>query len=109
VVEDDHITSGALRAIFERRGWNVTIASTLAEAYPILDSQPDCVILDLMLPDGDGVEILARVRATGLPIRVAVTTGSSDFERLRAVADLRPDILLSKPISLEQLLAAVGP
>jgi DNA-binding response OmpR family regulator len=38
-----------------RRGWEVQSASTLQDGIALLDSKPDCVILDLMLPDGDGV------------------------------------------------------
>jgi DNA-binding response OmpR family regulator len=98
----------ALRAIFTRRGWDVRIAPTIAEARIILPLRPRYLILDLMLPDGDGAGILQQIRTQGLPIRVAVTTGSSDHHRLKAVTDLRPDVILTKPISLPELLQGLG-
>jgi CheY-like chemotaxis protein len=60
-----------------------------------------------MLPDGDGADLLEQIRDEGLPIRVAVTTGSADARRLRAVADLRPEAILTKPIHLPDLLRAL--
>ncbi|WP_422925944.1 response regulator [Singulisphaera sp. PoT] len=110
VVEDDRTTSSALRAIFHRKGWEVFTASSLAEALPLLSTipSPDYLILDLMLPDGDGMTLLERVRGESLATRVAVTTGSNDQHRLDAVARLRPEVFLRKPISLQELLKGFG-
>jgi DNA-binding response OmpR family regulator len=108
IVEDDRATSMALRAIFARLGWRVDLATSLSEALPLLESQPECVILDLMLPDGDGITLLQTIRASSLPMRVAVTTGTSDPQRLKAVTELRPEVLLQKPIRLDDLLTAFG-
>jgi len=107
VVEDDRTTSSALLAIFHRRGWEVLAAGSLAEAMPLLASSPDYLILDLMLPDGDGMLVLERIRADSLSIRVVVTTGSSD-QRLDAIARLRPDAFLRKPVCLPELLRGLG-
>lgn len=108
LVEDDAATTRALRAIFTRRGWDVESVSTLEDAIALLDTLPDCVILDLVLPDGDGLEVLRTIRDKGLSIRVAVTTGVSDEGRLKVVADLHPDIVLSKPVNLQELLDILG-
>jgi DNA-binding response OmpR family regulator len=61
-------------------------------------------VLDLMLPDGDGASLLRAVREQSLRCRIAVTTGTNDTRRLRAVTALRPDLLLTKPINLAELL-----
>jgi CheY-like chemotaxis protein len=83
----------------------------------MLVSRPDYILLDLMLPDGDGLEILRRVRAQqadcpaggeGGATRVIVTTAVSDPEMIRAVRDLQPHRLLRKPIDLVDLLSAIG-
>jgi DNA-binding response OmpR family regulator len=58
LVEDDRATCGALGAIFRRRGWDVTTASTVAKALALLPTAPACVVLDLMLPHGNGVWLL---------------------------------------------------
>jgi DNA-binding response OmpR family regulator len=108
LVEDDPTTSKALRAIFSRRGWEVIHASTIAAAMPILESDPDCAVLDLMLPDGDGSEILARIRAERRPIRVVVMTGSNDARRLNRILKLNPEVLLTKPIDVRALFEGLG-
>ena len=68
----------------------------------MLDPPPDCVILDLMLPDDGGHVVLRKIRERRLPTRVAVCTGTSDRERLDAVASLQPDAFLMKPTSLAE-------
>jgi DNA-binding response OmpR family regulator len=105
VVEDDRTTCDLLRAIFAHLGWQVAVASTVAEALSLLDPPPDLLILDLTLPDGDGTDILRHVRTAHLPTRVAVTTGH-DPGLLSAVADLRPDALLQKPIEVADVCRA---
>jgi DNA-binding response OmpR family regulator len=107
LVEDDRATSKALRGIFQRRGWDVLHAATVAEALAFLADTPRCVVLDLMLPDGDGLIVLERIRSEDLPIRVAVTTGTNDTARIKAVTALRPEVFLHKPISLPDLLAGL--
>ena len=101
VVEDHDGTRTAVQVIFTRLGWHVSTARTVAEGLARLDSDPEpcCLLLDLDLPDGGGEAVLARVREKGLRTRVAVATGSMDLPRLRAVADLEPDLLLAKPIT----------
>src|SRR3954469_14868515 len=97
IVEDDFSTRSALRSVFSRRGWRVTTAATVCEGLAALDPAPDCIVLDLVLPDGGGEAILRKVRAENLPSRIAVSTGTSDPERLAVVRGLNPDILLCKP------------
>jgi len=103
VVEDDPATRNALRRIFLLKGWLVRVASTVAEGMAQLDPPPDCVILDLMLPDAGGEVILRKIRDEHLPTRVAVCTGTHDPTRLRDVANLGPDALLRKPVELDDL------
>src|SRR5947209_6066016 len=54
VVEDHTTTRDALRAHYERLGWHVDVAGTVAEGLALLDAGPEpcCLILDLVLPDG---------------------------------------------------------
>jgi DNA-binding response OmpR family regulator len=109
LVEDDPVTSKALRGIFDHQGWEVIYASTIADALGLLDWNPDCVVLDLMLPDGDGTAVLAKIRAEKRPIRVAVTTGSNDAHQLNSVLSLKPELLLSKPVNLRELIEGLKP
>jgi len=92
-----------MQIILDRKGWQVEVASTVAEAFHLLALPPLWIVLDLMLPDGDGTAVLRKVRVEGLSTRVAVTTGSSDSSRLDEVTALRPDLFLTKPINLSDL------
>ena len=100
VVDDDAATRWALRSIFTRRGWDVTLAETVATGMLALDLAPHCVILDLTLPDGSGETILQAIRSRGLTTRVAVCSSTTDPVRVATVMALRPEVLLAKPYDL---------
>lgn len=109
IVEDDPATRTSLGRLFARNGWHVTEASDSSEAILALDAHdapPDWMILDLMLPDGDGEFVLRKVRNTRLPVRVAVCTGTESPHGLAAVSSLEPDLLFRKPIDMGALLEA---
>jgi DNA-binding response OmpR family regulator len=108
VVEDDPTTRKALRKYFQFKGWEVRTASTVAEGLDQLEPPPDCVILDLMLPDENGEVLLRRIREGRLPTRVAVCTGIDDPDRLEALASLEPDALLRKPFEMADVCLACG-
>src|SRR3954470_17956989 len=73
-------------------------AATVAEGLAQLDPPPDCIVLDLELPDGPGEAILRKVRMERLPIRVFVSSGMRDSARLSEVGAMRPDAFLQKPL-----------
>lgn len=104
VVEDDDSARNALRLILAHRGWNVAVAASLSEGLASLKNSPDIVLLDLMLPDGDGAELL-RIAGRDYPsTRVGVITGVADPERLRGVRQLNPAFVCIKPINVGELL-----
>ena len=105
IVEDDPSSRSSLRSIFSRRGWAICQAATYSEAMAFLDHglEPDCLLLDLVLPDGDGEEILRKVRTEGLKTRVAICTGNHDSAKLSRVRSMNPNGLLLKPIDLAAL------
>ena len=95
----------ALRFLLAREGWDVTTAVNIATAFAALRAgPPDVIVLDLMLPDGDGIDVLRTVRATARATRVAVVTGVNDPSWLQRVGDLQPDCLLLKPIKIAELV-----
>lgn len=106
IVEDSSVARRALEALFLLRGWSVAVVATVEEGLMMLDPPPDCVLLDLLLPDGGGELILRKVREEGFPTRVIVTTGCHDIERLRDVADLGPSALFHKPLDFYQVFDA---
>lgn len=108
LVEDDLRTHSALAKILGKLGWEVQSAMTVAAGLALLELNPDAVILDLMLPDGDGLAVLRKIRSESLKMKIAVTTGIDDRERLEEVKELKPDALLRKPLELSDLFRALG-
>lgn len=108
IVEDDPTSRNTLRLLCSLSGLNPVPAGTVAEAVNQLAGRPDYLILDLMLPDGTGTEVLRRLRAAGLQTSVAVTTGASDPNLLADVERLRPDRLFTKPVDWNYLKSWLG-
>ena len=109
LVEDSAMISGALRMLLEAGGFDVTIAATAAEAAAWDGaSGPDVMLLDVGLPDGDGLSVIEKLEERGL--RPAVTyamTGHGDTAtRDRCIAAGCEDVLI-KPVPVQQLLRIV--
>ena len=109
VVEDDRIARDALAAILQIRGHRVERAETVEGALHKLALGPTHVVLDLMLPDGDGALVLWRIRSKKLPAKVAVITGVNDEQRLRGVQALGVELILRKPYDPERLIKWLEP
>jgi len=104
VVEDDATSRNALRMLLRYSGYDGRYAASVSEAMAQLPSGPCCVILDLMLPDGNGSTVLEHIRAARLPIRVAIATGAGDWEQMVDAPRLRPDVVFRKPLQYERLV-----
>jgi DNA-binding response OmpR family regulator len=106
IVDDDALTRFALKRLMGRRGWTIVTAATVSEGLESLGSAPDCVILDLNLPDGNGERVLRQIREGGLTARVVVNTATTDEITLESVRRLGPDAVVHKPVEMKQLLEA---
>ena len=104
IVEDDPVSQSALARLLRQVGLDVATAGSVAEARQKLGWQPQCVLLDLHLKDGSGVDILRQLRASGQPVRVAVVTGSQDHVPLAQVDGLSPDAVFIKPFPPGELI-----
>ena len=107
-VEDVPDARAALDAVLRRCGHQTACAANLAGALRLLGWNPDAIVLDLILPDGNGVEVLRRVRSSGLPVQVAVVTATSDDRLLDEVQTLKPDALFRKPLEWAELCRWIG-
>lgn len=107
IVEDDKSIRNFIRAILEANHYDVIIANTGTEAYSLITSQcPDLVILDLGLPDIDGVKILKKVREwSGMPI-IVVSARTHEKDKVEAL-DLGADDYITKPFGTSELLARI--
>jgi two-component system KDP operon response regulator KdpE len=105
IVEDHQHTLVLLARLFGLHGWAVVAAETATNGLAALTSQPDCVILDLNLPDAPGEAILGAIHERGLQVKVvAVITASADTGRLSHAAIYRPSLMIMKPFDWEVLL-----
>ncbi len=95
VVDDDPHIALALRERLEARGHAVSTAATGAAAVrAILSESPDLVLLDLQLPEGDGFDVLGRIREAGVETTVVVITAHGTVERaVRAMREGAYDFL----------------
>jgi len=105
VVEDDRTSRGALLALLKLSGFDAQGAASAAEAIEMLAWRPAVVILDLMLPDRNGAVVLAQIEQERLPIRVVVTTGAIEWEKMLGQSPAAPDLVLQKPVDFKELLA----
>lgn len=107
VVEDEKSISGFICAALTANGYDVIVVHTGNEAFSMISSHcPDLVILDLGLPDMDGMEIIDAVRRwTQLPI-VVVSAHTHEREKVEAL-DHGADDYITKPFSTAELLARI--
>ncbi len=108
VIEDEAKVARALSDGLSREGYEVTVARTGEEGYFILDSGPfDLVVLDLMLPGRDGLEVLATMRSRRRGIPVLIVTARDSVEDRVIGLDAGADDYLVKPFAFAELLARV--
>ena len=109
VVEDNALVTGALRVLFEATGHRMSEAGTVVEAVRICtEDPPDVMFLDLGLADGDGLEILERLRDSGVRAPVtAVLTGRDEPALARRCLAMGCREVLLKPVAPRVLLQKV--
>lgn len=105
VVEDEVQMRRLLQTTLERHNYTVELAATGKQALELVQAwRPDVVILDLGLPDLDGLEVVRRIRAwSRLPI-VVVSAREHEDAKVAAL-DLGADDYLTKPFGMNELLA----
>ena len=107
VVEDEKSISGLIKAILTANGYDVITASTGNEAFSMISSHcPDLVVLDLGLPDMDGMQLLKAVRQWSKVPVVVVSARSHERDKVAAL-DAGADDYLTKPFGTEELLARI--
>ncbi|MDR2323085.1 response regulator transcription factor [Microbacterium sp. NPDC089698] len=106
IVEDDERVADALAGFLGRAGYAVERAGDGRGALDMLGTDTEAVILDLGLPDIDGIELCRRIRAvSGVPILIA-TARSQVHERIRGLRAGADDFLV-KPYDVQELLARI--
>jgi two-component system, OmpR family, response regulator MprA len=107
VVDDERAVRESLRRALELEGYEIELAENGNEALERLAaaSQPDALVLDVLMPGVDGLEVCKRLRRAGNQLPVLMLTARAEVENRVAGLDAGADDYVTKPFALEELLA----
>jgi len=107
IIEDDRAICSFMRRVLEANDYETVLVHTGREAVSLLASHcPDVVILDLGLPDMDGIDVLKDLRSWSLMPVIIVSARSEEREKVRAL-DTGADDYITKPFGTSELLARI--
>jgi two-component system, OmpR family, response regulator RegX3 len=107
IVEDEESISEPLATALEREGYEIAVAPTAEVALDALGSKdPDLVLLDVMLPDGDGREILRDIRSRGSTPVIMLSARGEETDMVVGL-ELGADDYVSKPFRAAELIARI--
>ncbi len=107
VVDDEPAVRESLRRALELEGYEIELAADGEEALARIKSEaePEAVILDVLMPGLDGLEVCRRIRSSGRKLPVLMLTARTEVEDRVAGLDAGADDYVVKPFALEELLA----
>jgi two-component system, OmpR family, response regulator MprA len=106
VVDDDRAVRESLRRSLAFNGYSVELAQDGREALDLIaNDRPDALVLDVMMPRLDGLEVCRQLRSTGDDLPILVLTARDSVSERVAGLDAGADDYLPKPFALEELLA----
>ncbi|MDT0125657.1 response regulator transcription factor [Paenibacillus sp. RRE4] len=108
IIEDEHDISRILRDFLMKNGYEAAVAATGEDGLQIMELlRPDYIILDIMLPDQDGIDVCREIRRrNNIPILILSARGS-DTDKVLGLG-FGADDYMSKPFSLSELLARIN-
>lgn len=107
VVDDEEQIRRALKSILSTRGYTLDMAATAEEALlKAIDTPPDLVVLDLMLPDRSGIEVCRELRTWMSSPILVLSVRANEADKIQAL-DEGADDYLTKPFSAGELLARI--
>jgi len=109
VVDDERAVRDSLRRALELQGYEVELAADGAEALARLNTNghPDAIVLDILMPEVDGLEVCRQIRRAGNSVPVLMLTARDAVGDRVEGLDAGADDYLVKPFALEELLARV--
>jgi two-component system, OmpR family, response regulator MprA len=109
VVDDERAVRESLRRALELEGYEIELAEDGAQALERLraEAEPDAMILDVLMPGVDGLEVSRAVRRNGSKLPILMLTARTQVEDRVEGLDAGADDYLTKPFALEELLARV--
>src|SRR5207244_1037988 len=108
VVDDERMLCDLLQEMLRRHGHEILTAYSGQEAIELhRQRRPQFTLLDLTLPDMNGIEVLTRIRESDPKAAVMILTGSQDQSLLKEALDLESVDILGKPFDLERVALAI--
>jgi two-component system response regulator RegA len=109
IVDDDPVFLSTFRRELERRDWRVATAASVADAAEAARShRPTVIVLDLMLGDGSGLDLIEELRGTSPAVRIVMTTAHPSFGTAVEAMRLGAHHFVPKPCTVERVLAAAA-
>jgi CheY-like chemotaxis protein len=111
LLEDDERVAQTIAYVLEEAGFNVIVTRTVTDALTLVDGDmPDLIVMELMLPDRNGLELVHYVRECdeghGLPV-IVVSSVSGGYQMGQAI-EAGVDVFLSKPVGVDELMRGLG-
>jgi two-component system, NtrC family, response regulator AtoC len=108
IVDDEALIRQSIRMVLVQEGFDVTVAASGAEAWSrFREERPDIVLLDLVLGDADGLDLLRRMRAESSEVKVLLISAHGSIESAVTAMKLGGYDFIKKPFELEEVVAAV--
>jgi DNA-binding NtrC family response regulator len=108
VVDDETLIRQSLQAVLIDEGFEAKAAGSIADAWASFEKdRPDIVLLDLVLGDGSGLDLLRRIKEHGAPVKVIVISAHGSFEHAVSAMKLGAYDFIKKPFELEEVVATV--
>ncbi|HXU70475.1 MAG TPA: response regulator [Polyangia bacterium] len=109
VVDDDRTFLSTFRRELERRDWRVETADNAADAETVARTHhPTVIVLDVMLGDGNGIELIESLRKESPAVRIVMTTGHPTFSNAVEAMRLGAHHFVPKPCTVDRVLAAAA-
>ena len=109
IVEDSPLVTDAFSILFRESGYDVDVAGTIPEAVEIASTRAvDVILLDISLPDGDGLDLIEQLRArNSLPKATLAMTGHGDSRTRQKCLDAGCAEVFLKPVGISELIRRI--
>lgn len=108
IVDDDKDIVKIVTTMLEGRGWDVNAAYNGHEALDVVNqSRPDIILLDIMMPEMNGIEVLKRIKKIDAGTRIVMITAFGDVESYLDSMELGAYEYINKPFETDELLEMI--
>lgn len=108
LVEDDRAVALAVTYSLKKEGFRIDHAMNLKSAREFINNDIDIILLDLMLPDGDGYELCSEIREAGSSVPIIFMTACDEEANIITGLELGADDYVTKPIKIKELVARIN-